>query len=314
MIERTEDRRAFMRDTLTAQSKTIHVVLMVICSLEIAGCMTPLQKLFVRAEESLHRSEFMRAESLWSTYLEHEPADVDAWYNRALARAGHSDLQGAMKDLDTTLRLWPGDMDARWMRFRIREQQIAVLRADTSMEPLARPARGSWISALAVIQIEELTALLWLDPADIVARCERGILFRKAGRYTDAFADLNIVLRDVPSDVRARTERGNTFHALGCYDDALKDYDVALSECDTCRWLLYNKALSLHAAGRLIETIAVLETLVAADGMDGDAWFMLGDCRLALGRRGAACIAWQKSLDLGIDEAQARLDAYCQSP
>ena len=119
-------------------------------------------------------------------------------------------------------------------------------------------------------------------------------------------------MRCDPSDVASLTERGNLFHAAGSYDDALKDYAHALSACDTCLWLLYNEALSLRAAGRLDETVSVLETLVAADSTDGEAWLMLGDCRMEQGRQGAACDAWQRSERLGIPVAVERLEAHCR--
>ena len=276
------------------------------------GCRTTEQALFARAEDAYHQGAFVRAESLFTVYLRHEPGDPDGWYNRALARSGLRDLPGAMSDLDRTIRSSPGDRDARWMRFQVREQQIDAAREGDGPWDAERALRRTWTVALGVLQLEELTAILERDPCDVIARCERGILWRRSGRVAEAYADLTLALRCDPADVRSLTERGNLLHAAGRYDDALKDYGYALSACDTCLWLLYNQALSFRAAGRQDETISVLETLVAADSTDGEAWLMLGDCRMEQGRRGAACDAWRRSERLGIPAAVERLAAQCQ--
>jgi tetratricopeptide (TPR) repeat protein len=278
------------------------------------GCRTADQALFARAEDSVRRNEYVRAESLFTVYLGHEPKDADAWYNRALARTGLHDLTGAMADLDRTLELADGDRDARWMRFTIRELRIASLRDSAGGEGFERPICQTWVSALLVLQLEELSGMLVRDPMDVQARCERGILWRNLGRHPEAYMDFTLALRVEPADVQTLTERGNLLHALGSYSEALKDYDDALSECDTCSWLLYNKALSLRAVGRLGEAVEVLEDLVAADSMDSEAWIMLGDCRLSQGTLRSACVAWRRSAWLGNEDARARLDQHCQSP
>ncbi len=276
------------------------------------GCRTADQSLFAHAEDSYRDGALVRAESLFSVYLLHEPNDPDGWYNRALARFGLRDLPGARGDLDRTIRLAPGDRDARWMRFQIREQQIEAAQEDDGPWDAERVLRRTWVTALGVLQLEELAAILQRDPCDVSARCERGILWRRAGRQTEAYADLTLALRCDPADVRSRTERGNLLHAAGRYEDALKDYAYALSECDTCLWLLYNEALSFRAAGRLDEAVSALETLVASDSMDGEAWLMLGDCRMEQGRLSAACDAWRRSERRGIPVAVERLEAHCQ--
>lgn len=291
------------------------VILSVVsASILISGCRTADQMLFARAEDSYRQGAFMRAESLFTIYLAHEPRDPDGWYNRALARTARQDLAGAMNDLDSTITRYDDDRDARWMRFRVREMQIEHARREEGTWTYERPFRRTWINALAVLQLEELTGLLERDPCDVRARCERGILWRLSGRHVEAYIDLTLALQCDAADVQSLTERGNLFHALGKYEEAVKDYDDASSACDTCLWLLYNKALSFRAAGRLNETVSVLETLVAADSTDGEAWFMLGDCRLELGRRGAACTAWRRSALLGVADARGRLELHCGRP
>lgn len=289
-------------------------IVLAVVALGSWGCRTADQALFAGAEDAYRRGALVRAESLFTVYLEHEPNDADGWYNRALARSGIPDLPGAMSDLDRTLQLSDGDRDARWMRFQIRELQIEAAQEGDGRWDAERSMRRTWITALRVLQLEELTGILERDPCDVSARCERGILWRRSGRPAEAYMDLTLALRCDPADVRSLTERGNLLHAAGKYDDALKDYASAFDACDTCLWLLYNEALSFRAAGRLREAVSVLEKLVAADSTDGEAWLTLGDCRSDLGRLNAACAAWQRSKRLGVAEARVRLGLHCNGP
>lgn len=301
-----------MRTLLAAHHPLAMITIAVVCACGAAGCVTPAQQLFSRAEDLLWRRHYMQADSLFSAYIALVPSDGSAWYNRALARTGRDDLRHAMTDLDHAVQLDPGDLDARWLRFRVRELWIDRLRADTSGPALTRPLRVSLITALHVIQIEEMNAFLLHDPANVVARCERAILYRHTGRYRESHTDLDDILRNEPGDVRALTERGNLMHALARYDEALQDYATAMRECDTCRWLLYNSALSLKAVGRLTEAATTLEKLVAADSGDGEAWFLLGECRFTLHDAQAACGSWRRSAALGIEAARERLATACR--
>jgi tetratricopeptide (TPR) repeat protein len=256
----------------------------------------------------LQRKSYADAESTFTAYISLCPDAPEGYYNRGIARTGQDRFADAMTDFDRVVRISPVDIDARWARFRIRESTIAVLRDSGRPDTFERPLLQTLMTALTVLQMEELSALLRYDPYDIAARCERGILLRKAGKFEEARTDLNTALLNAPADVQARTERGNLFLELGDHEAALEDYDAALSECDTCRWLLYNKALAFKGGGRVHEAVQSLEALVVADSLDGNAWFMLGECRMTLGRRESARRAFARSATLGITEASERLE------
>ena len=278
------------------------------CGLLLSGCRTPEQILFAEGEKQLRRLAFADAESIFTDYIALWPDSPEGYYNRGVARAGQDRFADAMTDFNSVVRISPDDIDARWMRFRIRECTIAVLGDSGKPDPYERPLMYTLVNALTVLQVEELSALLRYDPYDVAARCERGILLRKAGKFEEARTDLTTALLNAPRDVQSRTERGNLFLDLGDYAAALDDYDAALSVCDTCRWLLYNKALAFRGGGRVHEAVQCLEALVVADSLDGNAWFMLGECRMTLGRRESAHRAFARSAALGIREAGNRLE------
>ena len=57
---------------------------------------------------------------------------------------------------------------------------------------------------------------------------------------------------------------------------------MAKSSCDTCTWLLYNRALTLKASFRSLEAVETLNALLDIDSLDSDAWLMLGQCYFLL--------------------------------
>jgi tetratricopeptide (TPR) repeat protein len=247
-------------------------------SLACAGCALAEEEIFSKGEEHLRQKEYAKAYDSFTQYLSLSPHSPAAFYNRALAEVGMSRFREALDDLDQTIVLDPHNSDARRMRFRLTSERRETIREDTAVNSTTRPIKENLERALTVFMMDELDALLKYEPQDIWALNERG---------------------------RMRQERGE-------YEAALTDYDAALTVCDTCSWLLYNKALTLRASWRTREALAVLETLVAADSLDGEAWLLLGECNFALGRRKDACDAFRRSMERGIPEAEERYNTLCR--
>ena len=207
-----------------------------------------------------------------------EPGSSGAYYNRALALVGLDRFSDALDDLERAASLSPTNTDARWMRFKIESELREAARRDTTVPPPQRPMNQGLASVLTVTMMGELDKILEIDK----------------------------------SDIWALNERGRLKHEKGEYDKALADYNAALALCDTCTWLLYNKALTLRANWQTREARAVLKNLISIDSSDGEAWLMLGDCEFALGMRREACVAFQRSMDLGVAEAEERYETLCR--
>jgi tetratricopeptide (TPR) repeat protein len=259
------------------QAHLLPVVQTLFCLL-LAGCATTEMELFSRGEEQLKQKEYARAYDSFTRYLDLSPQSPSAYYNRALAAIGLSKYDEALDDLGETIRLSPGDLDARYMRYKLRAERREALFEDTTVTSVTRPLKQNLENALTVFMMDELNAILKMDAQDIWALNERG---------------------------RMRHEQGE-------YDAALADYNAALALCDTCSWLLYNKALTLRACWRTREALAVLEALVAADSLDGEAWLLFGECKFALGRRKEACDAFRRSMEQGNPEAAERYSTLCR--
>jgi tetratricopeptide (TPR) repeat protein len=285
---------------------------MFLACLPISGCRSAEQILFAEGEEQLRRSAFAEAYATFSNYTRQFPKYSDGYYNLGLAAAGLGRSSEAMADFDSVLAREPSNIDARWMRFKLRGLRIESLKDSSGGALHPGPVQETMISALTALQLEELTAIMQLDRDDISAWYERGMLLRSLGRREEAKKDLDAALLNSPWDMWVRNERGGLYLEMGDFDAALEDYDAALKVCDTCTWLLYNKALSLKASGKAAEATEALAALVVLDSLDGEAWLMLGECNILLERRADACAAFSRSMKLGVREAQERLKELCR--
>ena len=226
----------------------------------------------------MKKQQYTEAYDTFSHYIAMVPGSSSGYYNRALACVGLDRTSEALSDIDRTLQLKPDDVDALWLRFKINARRREVIQEDTTASLSGRSMRHTMESTLAVLMLEDLDALVRLDR----------------------------------TDVQALNERGRLRHEQGDYDAALANYDAALVLCDTCSWLLYNKALTLKASWRGREAIPLLEKLIQADSADGETWLLLGECYFGLGRRQEACDAFARSMHLGVVEAEERFRTLCE--
>lgn len=260
----------------------------------------------------MRQLNFETAYDIFTRYLKLDPGSSAAYFNRGLAATGLDRLTEGLEDFDRAIELNPQNMEALWMRYRIRGQLLEKTRETVGIESPERPLHQTMESALIALMLEDLTMILEIDGQDISAWYERGSLLRSLGRREEAKRDLGIALLNSPRDIWIRNEHGRLMHDLGDYEAAVDDYDAALKVCDTCTWLMYNKALSLKTGGQIQEAASTLGELLAADSLDGDAWFMLAECDILLGRNQDACRALLRSSQLGVSDARERYKELCR--
>jgi Tfp pilus assembly protein PilF len=106
-------------------------------------------------------------------------------------------------------------------------------------------ARGDWQTAL-----EQFTAALKLDPANIAARNNRALTYLKLQKFSEAAADCSSVLQADSKNVKALLRRAAASEGLGQQQQALEDLRQALQL----------QPQNAEAKAR----IAVLEPVVAA--------------------------------------------------
>ncbi|HEX9006815.1 MAG TPA: tetratricopeptide repeat protein, partial [Bacteroidota bacterium] len=280
---------------------------LLLLSFFFAGCVSAELSLFIEGEEQLKNAQYAEAYETFTRYLSLYRATVPVYYDRAQAAKALGRTSDALQDLARVIKENPGDADARWIRYRLLSDHQKVLQnAYATTDPVLRPMVQGLLTTETLLMLDDLAKLLGSDRFDIEARSERASLLWSLGALPEARADLDTILLQSPDDVWALNARGMLLHRLGEYAAAVADYDDALDECDSCTYIVYNRALSLMAGGRLHEAAKAFRAFLAADSLDGEAWLMLAQCNIDLGRSDEACAALRKSMDLGQPEARER--------
>ncbi len=293
------------------RKRSLDGILLLCCSL--AGCVPAEQTLFNEGEEQLKRAAYAEAYDTFTRYIALCPGTVPGYFDRALASRGLGRASKALEDLALVIHADPGDIDVRWVRYKILIDHRKELQdACGTVEPALRPMLEGLLTTEALLMLDDLERILNANSFDTGTRSARASLLWNLGRLYQARADLDTILTQAPDDVWALNARGMLLHDLGEYGASLEDYGAALDECDTCTYIIYNKALSLMASGRLHEAARTFGEFLAADSLDGEAWLMLAQCNIDLGLRDEACAALRKSIDLGLPDARERFDALCK--
>ncbi len=275
--------------------------------------MSTEQSLFSEGEEQLKNGRFAEAYETFTRYLSLYRATVPVYYDRAQAARALGRISDALQDLARVIYEDPDDTDARWTRYKLLSDHQKILQdAYAATDLVLRPMVQGLQTTETLLMLDDLAILLKHDRFDLAARSERASLLWSLGSLSEARADLDTILIQSPDDIWALNARGMLLHRLGEYAAAVADYDDALDECDTCAYIVYNKALSLMAGGRLHDAAKAFHTFLAGDSLDGEAWLMLAQCNIDLGRNEEACAALRKSMELGQPEARKRFEALCK--
>ncbi len=115
--------------------------------------------------------------------------------------------------------------------------------------------------------------------------------------------DLDRALGLEPDDVWLLNRRGRLMPIWEITGLPLADYTRALALCDTCLYLLYNRALAMMEQGELLRALDDLNAVLKRDPEDGPAWYASGRCLVMLGRisEGENCL--EKASLLGVSDA-----------
>lgn len=125
--------------------------------------------------------------------------------------------------------------------------------------------------------VEDITLALHLNPEVTSLYFYRGHSYYKLNRHKEAIDDFTKAIELQPNGIYYNS-RGIARDALGYYKDALKDFDKAL------------------------------------EMIPGDAefYYYRGLTKLHLNNKKGACLDWEKSDELGYDDAIEQLDSHCR--
>lgn len=185
------------------------------------------------------------------------PDDVRVRVKLAKTYVESGDADGALAVIADARQLWPDDPG-------LAGEAGAALRL-----------RQDWRSAEA-----ELRRAIAGQPDDLRARYHLGLTLDSLGRFDEARAIYDAVLKVRANYVPAATALARNRHRAGDLASALAAYDAALATNPDHRGALVESARILIALDDLPKALARAERVLAADAEDGDALLIQSEIEL----------------------------------
>ncbi|MEB3226388.1 MAG: tetratricopeptide repeat protein [Synechococcus sp.] len=118
------------------------------------------------AIQAAKKGDLFTAEKIWSDLIEEFPTNPALWSNRGNTRAGLSQFDAALADLDEAIRLAPDQVEPYFNRGAILEQQQRFTKA-----------------------IADYNRAIELDPQEAIAYHNRGNAYSSLGNWEQALQD-----------------------------------------------------------------------------------------------------------------------------
>ena len=260
-----------------------------------------------------HTDEAIR---IFSNLLNSDPFNTAALLARATVSNNTSDWQAATADASAVLRVIPDDPRALQIKSNSLFQNE---RFSEALETLDHPALLSrdtndsrWMRIqcctelkLTFRELEELNALLGIEPTHHAARMLRAGLLETMGRFDDAIADLSVVLQQNPATLAVITRRGLLNQRLGNALAADVDFTKAIELSPHDGELYYRRGIARHQLGKSDDALHDLEKTIELNSHLADAWYVIGNLEAGRGQLEVAMAAYAKAVEIKPGHAAA---------
>ncbi|NWF95052.1 MAG: tetratricopeptide repeat protein [Candidatus Thorarchaeota archaeon] len=215
-------------------------------------------------------------------YLQSNPSDAAAWNVKGVLLAKMEDFGGALRALDTALRLNPELAEAHTNRGRV----LLALGPEKAKEA-----------------IQSFERALQLAPGDTEALRDKAAALRLLGRSKEELDIIESLVEKMPSEPSLWIRRGDLELELGLLEDGVRSYDRALELRAELVPALVHRALALGLLERWKEAIKSAEsaTELAPDNME--AWRVLADVNIRAERYKHAMRALERAAKLDPTDA-----------
>ncbi len=198
-----------------------------------------------RAQVYLAQQDYDGAASDFTQVIQLDPKNVAAWVSRAQAQAAQQNFAQAISDLDQAVKLSPAEPSVYVTRGQIIQasgditQALASFAQALNIDPNYAPAY--YYRALAYTAdrpaqqlgvdrrvVDDLTAVLALEPWNIDAYMARAEAYVNGGDLDKALADYNLAVVVTPDNLDPLLKRGHLQYVRRDYKSALDDFNKAL--------------------------------------------------------------------------------------
>lgn len=262
------------------------------------------------------KSQWGESIRVFSKLLQADPSNASALVSRASAYLASQDVQAAINDANQVLQTTPDDPRAllikgtglfRNDKFR---EALDVLDHPVLISRDSLDARWMRIQCcshlhLTFRKMEELNALLGIEPTLEVARLLRAQLLEQLGHFDDAIADLTAALQRNPKNLSALTSRALLNQRRGNAAAAVEDFSAAIVLSPDDAVLFYRRGIAMHQTGSDDDALKDLNRATDLDTTLADAWYVIGNIQAGRGQSDVAVAAYAKAVEMQPEHAAA---------
>ena len=261
---------SWLRDRLPQAARKIPIVVIIILALYVAGTIT---------RNNVWKDNF----TLWADTVEKSPDSAEAHNNLGLAYVSQGQLDRAIAEYQTALRLKP---DYEMAHYNL---------------GLAYASQGQLDRAIA-----EYQTALRLSPGVAEVHNNLGFAYASQGQFDRAIAEYQTALRLKPDYAMAHYNLGIAYASQGQFDLAIAEYQTALRLKPDYAGAHNNLGAAYASQGQLDLAIAEYQTALRLNPDLIDAHFNLGLTYESQGQLDLAIVEYQTALRLKPDDAQVR--------
>ncbi len=253
---------------------------------------------------------------VFTKLLQAEPSNAPALVSRASAYLASDDVQAALDDANQLLQTTPDDHRALIIKgtclfkngnFR---EALDVLDNPILISRNSVDARWMRIQCCSSLQLtfremEELNALLGIEPTHEVARLLRAQLLEQLGHFDDAIADLTAAFEHNQKNLSAMTSRALLNQRRGNAVAAVEDFTAAIALSPDDAVLYYRRGIAKHQTGADDEAREDLDKATNLDSKLADAWYVIGNLEAGRGQSDVAVAAYAKAVEIQPEHAAA---------
>lgn len=262
------------------------------------------------------KNQWSESVRVFSKLLQAEPSNASALLSRASAHLDSDDVQAALNDANLVLQTTPDDPRALLIKatglfkndnFR---EALDVLDHPVLISRDSLDARWMRIQCcrnlkLTFREMEELNALLGLEPTHEVARLQRAQLLEQLGHFDDAITDLTAALQRNPENLAALTSRALLNQRRGNAAAAVDDFSAAIALSPDDAVLYYRRGIAEHQTGSDDAARKDLDKAIDLDSRLADAWYVIGNIEAGRGQSDVAIAAYAKTVEIQPEHAAA---------
>ncbi|MFC2129876.1 tetratricopeptide repeat protein [Bacteroidota bacterium] len=227
--------------------------------------------------------------SYYNAAIIENPGISYLYFLRANLKKDMSDINGALKDYNETVRLDPENADA----FNNRGSLNGML--------------GNYQQALS-----DFNKAIKLDPKIEDGYYNRAVIRNILGDTKGALEDYNMVIKQNPNDYMALNERGLARMSEKKFDNAIDDFIIAIQIKPDYPISYYNLGNAYLNLKEFSEAIKNFDSAIQINPDFNEAYLYRGIAKYRSNNFKAGCEDWQKAAELGNKQAVQMFDNYCR--